>query len=133
MAWGGVWVAIRREHALRDRTARVYVDEHDLHKRRRVFEAAIGADARTRHSALKHIAHALGEVPGVHGVFPIISRNGAVKEVADNELLVYTNAYLALVDCLFEPADRVYRRRRETGFVTVLRGQRKAQQFIPIF
>ena len=129
MAWGGALVVLWHEHALRGRAARACVDKHGLHKRRRGFGAVVGADTRARPRGPEHIAHALGEVPGVYGVSHYFAgRRG--RRVVDDELLrlllVHADAYLAPVDGLFEPTHRVYRRRREVGFVRELRDDRES-------
>ena len=50
------------------------VDEHDLHKRRRVFEAVSGVDARVRRPGLKNGAHALGDGLGSTASVPLFGR-----------------------------------------------------------
>ena len=125
-----VFVVLRREYVRRDRAVRACVNEHDLHQQRREFEAVIGADARVGCPGLKHGAHALGDVPGVHGVCPIISPGVAAEDVDDDELLAHVGAHLAPVDGLFEPAHRVYRRRREVGFVAVLCGNSEKRDIL---
>ena len=81
--------------------ARACVDKHDLHKQRRALDAVIGTNAYDRPPGLKHIAYALNEVSGVHGVHPIMSRDSAVKEVVGDELMAHAGAYIAPVDGLF--------------------------------
>ena len=94
-----------------------------------MFEAVIGAAARARPHGLKHGAHALGEVPGVHGVRLSMSRDGAAEEVWSATsfwpTLVRTSPRSMTSLSNFELVHRVNRRRREVGFVAVPRGHRE--------
>ena len=98
-----------------------------------MFEAAICADARARRPGLKHGAHALGDVPGVHGVRHIISGTAPSKRWPRTSFLPMLVRTSSRPMVAFESARRVYIRHREVGFVAELRGHAESRQFIPIF
>ena len=113
-------VVLRRENALRGRVVRACVDEHDLHKRRRMFvKPPLTPTHVSRVLDLNTALMRFDDVPG--SMACVLLFRGVARSKRHGELMAHAGAYFAPVDGIFEPAHRVYSRHRKVGFVAEFR------------